>query len=116
MAANFPLSQSPASAYAVIADGMRAYFDYINSQGGVYGRKIRFLVGDDHYNPADAVEVVRRLVEQDQVFAIVGGLGDPTHLAVMEYLEEKGVPDLFLGGGVVEFTEPVVKTRIAMTT
>ncbi len=43
--ANFPLSQSPASAYAVIADAMRAYFDYINSQGGIYGRKIRFIVG-----------------------------------------------------------------------
>jgi ABC-type branched-subunit amino acid transport system substrate-binding protein len=113
--ANFPVSQSPASAYAVIADAMRAYFEYINSQGGVYGRKIKFLVGDDHFNPADAVEVVRRLVEQDQVFAIVGGLGDPTQLAVIDYLEEKGVPDLFLGGGTVKFTEPVVKTRIAMT-
>jgi len=113
--ANFPLSQSPASGYAVIADGMRAYFDYVNSQGGVYGRKIRFLVGDDHYNPADAVEVVRKLVEQDQVFAIVGGLGDPTQLAVIDYLEEEGVPDLFLGGGTVKFTEPLVKTRFAMT-
>jgi ABC-type branched-subunit amino acid transport system substrate-binding protein len=113
--ANFPLSQSQASAYAVIADAQRAYWDYINSQGGVYGRKIRFIVGDDHFNPADAVEVVRRLVEQDQVFALVGGLGDPTQLAVIDYLEERGVPDLFLGGGTVKFTEPLVKTRIAMT-
>jgi len=115
LGANFPLSQSPASSYAVIADGMRAYFEYVNSQGGVYGRKITFLVGDDHYNPADAVEVVRRLVEQDQVFAIAGGLGDPAQLAVIDYLEEEGVPDLFLGGGVVKFSKPVVKTRIAMT-
>jgi branched-chain amino acid transport system substrate-binding protein len=113
--ANFPLSQSQASAYAVIADAQRAYWDYINSQGGVYGRKIRFIVGDDHFNPADAVEVVRRLVEQDEVFAIVGGLGDPTQLAVIDYLEENGVPDLFLGGGTPKFTKPVVKTRIAMT-
>ena len=59
---------------------------------------------------------MRKLVEQDGVFAIVGGLGDPTHLAVMDYLAEKGVPDLFLGGGVVRFTEPIVKTRFAMTT
>jgi len=116
LGANFPLSQTPAAGYAVIADGMRAYFDYINSQGGVYGRKITFLVGDDHYNPADGVEVVRKLVEQDQVFAIVGGLGDPTQLAVIDYLEQNGVPDLFVGGGVVKFTEPVVKTRIGMTT
>ena len=115
LGAHLPLSQSPASSYAVVADGMRAYFDYVNSQGGVYGRKITFLIGDDHFNPADAVEVVRKLVEQDQVFAIVGGVGDPTQLAVMQYLEDKGVPDLFLGGGVVEFTEPVVKSRIGMT-
>ena len=114
--ANFPMSQTPAAGYAVIADGMRAYFDYINSQGGVYGRKITFLARDDHYNPADGVEVVRKLVEQDQVFAIVGGLGDPTQLAVIDYLEQNGVPDLFVGGGVVKFTEPVVKTRIGMTT
>jgi branched-chain amino acid transport system substrate-binding protein len=113
--ANFPVSQSQASAYAVIADAQRAYWDYINSQGGVYGRKIRFIVGDDHFNPADAVEVVRKLVEQDQVFALVGGLGDPTQLAVIDYLEERGVPDLFLGGGTVKFTKPLVKTRIAMT-
>jgi ABC-type branched-subunit amino acid transport system substrate-binding protein len=112
LGAHLPLSQSPAASYAVVADGMRAY---VNSLGGVYGRKITFLVGDDHFNPADAVEVVRRLVEQDQVFAIVGGVGDPTQLAVMQYLEDKGVPDLFLGGGVEEFTDPLVRSRIAMT-
>ena len=113
---HMPLSNSPAATFGVIADGMRAYFEYVNSQGGVYGRKIKFIVGDDHYSPPDAVEVVRNLVEQDGVFAIVGGLGDPTHLAVMDYLAEKGVPDLFLGGGVPRFTDPIVKTRFAMTT
>jgi branched-chain amino acid transport system substrate-binding protein len=113
---HMPLSNSPAATYGVIADGMRAYFDYVNSQGGVYGRRIKFVVGDDHYSPPDAVEVVRNLVEQQGVFAIVGGLGDPTHLAVMNYLAEKGVPDLFLGGGVPIFTDPIVKTRFEMTT
>jgi branched-chain amino acid transport system substrate-binding protein len=113
---HMPLSNSPAATYGVVADGMKAYFEYVNSQGGIYGRRIKFIVGDDHFAPADAVEVVRKLVEQDGVFAIVGGLGDPTHLAVMDYLAERGVPDLFLGGGVVRFTEPVVKTRFAMTT
>jgi ABC-type branched-subunit amino acid transport system substrate-binding protein len=82
LGAHFPLSQTPAAAYAPIADGLRAYFDYINSQGGVYGRKITYLVGDDHFNPADAVEVVRKLVEQDGIFAMVSGLGDPTHSAI----------------------------------
>jgi len=113
---HMPLSNSPAATYGVVADGMRAYFDYVNSQGGVYGRKIKFIVGDDHYSPPDAVEVVRNLVEQQGVFAIVGGLGDPTHLAVMNYLAEKGVPDLFVGGGDPVFTDPIVKTRFAMTT
>jgi len=111
---HMPLSQSPAAAWGVVADGMKAYFEYINSQGGVYGRKIKLIVGDDHYAAPDAVEVVRGLVERDGVFAIVGGLGDSTHLAVMDYLAEKGVPDLFIGGGMPEFTDPVVKTRFAM--
>jgi branched-chain amino acid transport system substrate-binding protein len=113
---HMPLSNTPAAAYAVIADGMKAYFEYTNSQGGVYGRKIKLIVGDDHYSAPDAVEVVRKLVEQDKVFAIVGGVGDSTHLAVMGYLAERGVPDLFISGGMPEFTDPLVKTRIAMAT
>jgi branched-chain amino acid transport system substrate-binding protein len=111
LGAHFPISQTPAAAYAPIADGLRAYFDYINSQGGVYGRKIRFIVGDDHFNPADAVEVVRKLVEEDGVFAMVSNLGDPTHSAVWKYLEERGVPDMFISGGLDKWTDPVVKSR-----
>jgi ABC-type branched-subunit amino acid transport system substrate-binding protein len=97
---HMPVSQTPAAAYAPIADGMRAYFEYTNSQGGVYGRKIRFIVGDDHYNPPDAVEVVRKLVEQDGIFALVGGLGDASHAAVYKYLEERGIPEMFISGGL----------------
>jgi len=108
---HMPISQSPAAVYAPVADGIRAYFEYINSQGGVYGRKIKFLVGDDHYNPPDAVEVVRKLVEQDGVFAIMSGLGDAPHAAVWKYLEERGVPDMWISGGLVKWTDPVVKTR-----
>jgi len=108
---HMPISQTVAAAYAPIADGIRAYFEYINSQGGVYGRKISFLVGDDHYNPADAVEVVRKLVEQDGVFAIISGLGDAGHAAVWKYLEERGVPDMWVSGGLVKWTDPVVKSR-----
>ena len=108
---HFPLSQNPAAAYAPIADGMRAYFAYVNSQGGVYGRQIKLLVGDDHFNPADTVEVVRKLVEQDNVLAIVGGLGDAPHSAVWKYLEERGVPDMFISGGLDKWTDPLVRTR-----
>jgi len=108
---HFPLSQNAAAAYAPIASGMRAFFDYINAQGGVYGRKITFIVGDDHYNPPDTVEVVKKLVEQDKVFAIVAGFGDATHSAVYKYLEEKGVPDMFVATGAAKWTDPVVRTR-----
>jgi branched-chain amino acid transport system substrate-binding protein len=108
---HFPLSQNPAAAYAPIAFGMKAFFDYINLQGGVYGRKITFLIGDDHYNPSDTVEVVRKLVEQDKVFAIVGGLGEATHNAVWKYLEEKGVPDMYMSTGTAKWTDPVARTR-----
>jgi len=108
---HFPLSGNPAAAYAPIADGMKAFFDYINGQGGVYGREITFLIEDDHYNPPDTVEVVRKLVEQDKVFAIVGGLGEETHNAVWKYLEQEGVPDMFVTTGLAKWTDPVVRTR-----
>ncbi|MBI5285066.1 MAG: ABC transporter substrate-binding protein [Chloroflexi bacterium] len=109
---HLPLSQSPAAAYGPIADGMRAYFDYVNeTEGGVYGRKLSLIVGDDHYTPSDTVEVTRRLVEQDKVFAIIAGLGEETHEAVWKYLEERGVPDLFISSGLARWSDPVVKTR-----
>ncbi len=109
---HFALSGSPAAAFSPITDGIRAYFDYINDvEGGVYGRKIKFIIRDDHYSPTDTVEMVRKLVEQDKVFAIVAGLGEETNLAVWKYLEENGVPDMFLASGIHRWTDPVVRTR-----
>jgi ABC-type branched-subunit amino acid transport system substrate-binding protein len=108
---HFPLSGNPAAAYAPIAFGMDAFFKYINAQGGIYGRQLTLLIGDDHYNPADTVEVVRKLVEQDQVFGIIGGLGEATHLSVYKYLEERGIPDMFVSTGLLKWVEPVAKNR-----
>ena len=109
---HFPLSQHLAAAYSPIATvGMKAYFDSVNAQGGINGRKIRFVIGDDHYTPSDTAEVVRRLIEQDGVFAIVGGLGTATHSAVAPLLEDRGIPDLFVLSGAEKWTNPVVKTR-----
>jgi branched-chain amino acid transport system substrate-binding protein len=108
---HYPLSGNPAAAYAPIAYGMKSFFDYINGQGGVYGRNITLLIEDDHYNPPDTLEVVRKLVEQDEVFAIVGGLGEETHNAIWKYLEEEGVPDMFVSTGLAKWTDPVVRTR-----
>jgi ABC-type branched-subunit amino acid transport system substrate-binding protein len=95
-----------------IAPAIQAYFDYVNeTRGGVYGRKIRLEVGDDAYDPAQAADVVRQLVERDGVFAILNGFGTAQHSAVYRYLEENGVPDLFPATGARKFTEPAARTR-----
>lgn len=95
-----------------MAQGMQAYFNYINEQGGIYGRKINLIIADDQFNPAKTVVEVRRMVEQDGVFAIVGGLGTPGILAVEGYLNNRGVPFVYLGGGSIEFSLPPKKIHI----
>jgi branched-chain amino acid transport system substrate-binding protein len=94
-----PLSGSYAAVYEPIASAQEAYFDYVNSQGGVCGRNIVLKVEDDLYDPARTLDVTKKLVEQDKVLAIVGGLGTATHSAVYEYLNQKEVPDLFVSSG-----------------
>lgn len=96
----------PIAVYSQIPYSTKAYFDYINeTKGGVNGRKITYLLEDDAYSPPKAVDLVRKLVEQDQVFAILNGLGTPTHLQVVDYLQERGVPDLFVGSGAIEWVK-----------
>ncbi len=101
----FPLS-GPASRYATIPAGMRAYFSYINaSRGrpdrrrGVYGRQIQFKFVDDQYNPAQTVQSTRQLVEQDRVFATVGALGTEQQQAVRQYMNQRKVPQLLVSTG-----------------
>jgi branched-chain amino acid transport system substrate-binding protein len=109
---SFPLSQSPAAAYSPITNGMIAYFDYINeTEGGVNGRQIELMVCDDHYNPPDAAECARQLVERDEVFGMIGALGTAAHSAAWKYLEDFGVPDMWILSGATKWTDPVVKTR-----
>jgi len=94
------LAGSMGAVYATIPQTVEAYFKYINdTQGGVCGRKIVYKVEDNADDPAKAVEVVRKLVEQDKVFAMVGSLGDGAHPAVWDYLNEKGVPDILVSAG-----------------
>ncbi len=107
-----PLSGNPAAAWGVeISEGMQAYFDYINDHGGIYGRKLKLIVGDDQYSGPIAAEVVRKLVEQDGVFAIQGSLGTEAHSAVYKYLEEHGVPDMYILSGNSKWTVPVARNR-----
>jgi len=89
----------PASAYSVIAKTQLAYFKMINDQGGINGRKINLISVDDAYNPAKTVEQTRKLVEQDEVVAILNPLGTPTGLSVRKYLNDHKVPQLFVGAG-----------------
>jgi branched-chain amino acid transport system substrate-binding protein len=89
----------PASAYSVIAKAQLAYFKMINDQGGINGRKINLISIDDAYSPAKTVEQTRKLVEQEEVAAILNPLGTPTGLAVRKYLNDKKIPQLFVGAG-----------------
>ena len=88
-----------ASAYSVIGRSEAAYFKMINDKGGINGRKINFISVDDGYSPPKTFEQTRRLVEQDRVAFIFNPLGTPTGLVVRKYLNEKKIPQLFVGAG-----------------
>src|ERR1700726_1997155 len=94
-----PLTGPAAPGYSEIAPASAAYFAYVNAHGGVYGRKIVYKYLDDGYNPTNTAQVVRQLVLQDNVYAIFNGLGTPTHLAVLSYLNSQKVPDVFVACG-----------------
>ena len=109
-----PMSNSAAAAWGVpLSKGMKAYYDYTNDNGGIYGRKINFIVADSQYTGPVASEAARKLVEQDKIFALQGSLGTAAHSAVWKYLEEKGVPDMFILTGNTKWTVPIARTRFA---
>lgn len=93
-----PLSGDAAAA-AAVAKGAQAYFRYVNARGGVYGRTIRYVVLDDAGDPAQTVQAVQQLVQEDGVFAIFGAVGADENLAVRPALNEAGVPQLFGDAG-----------------
>lgn len=97
--AHYPLTGVAAPGYSEIPIGAQAYFDYVNDNGGVYDRQIEWIYRDDAYNPTNTSQVVNQLVLEDEVFAIMGGLGTPTHSAVLDFLNSEGVPDLFVASG-----------------
>ena len=95
---SYPFS-GPASAYKTISDGAKAYFKKVNDEGGVNGRKIKFVTLDDAYEPPRAVQNARRLVDQEKVFALFNTLGTPNNLAIWDYLNQQKVPHLFVATG-----------------
>jgi branched-chain amino acid transport system substrate-binding protein len=107
-----PMSNSTAAAWGVpLSQGMKAYYDYINDNGGIYGRKIDFVIGDSQYTGPVASETIRKMVEQDGIFLLQGSLGTEAHMAVYKYLEEKGIPDMYILTGNTIWTDPVAHNR-----
>jgi branched-chain amino acid transport system substrate-binding protein len=96
----------PASAYGIIGKTEAAYFTMINEQGGINGRKINFISRDDGYSPPKTVEVVRRMVEEDQVLFLFSTLGTPTNTAIHSYLNDNKVPQLFAATGADQWNDP----------
>src|ERR1700727_1858946 len=93
----------PASAYGVIGKIEAAYFNMINEQGGINGRKINFISYDDSYSPPKAVEQARKLVESDEVLFLFGPLGTPSNSAIQKYLNTKKIPQLFFATRATKF-------------
>jgi len=94
-----PIS-GPAAAYGSVGRGADAYFKYVNSKGGVFGRKIDYKYLDDEFDVAKTITLTRQLVEQDQVLAIFNSVGTEHALAIRSYLNDRKVPQLFIGSGV----------------
>jgi branched-chain amino acid transport system substrate-binding protein len=95
-----PLS-GEAAAFGSVGPGAKAYFDWVNARGGVNGRTIEYRFYDDAYNPAQTIQLTRRLVEQDKVLAVFNAVGTANNLAIREYLNAQKVPHLFAGDGSV---------------
>ena len=96
----------PASAYGVIGKTEQAYFNKINAEGGINGRKINFISYDDGYSPPKTVEQARKLVESDEVLSIFNPLGTPPNSAIQKYMNAKKVPQLFVATGATKWNDP----------
>lgn len=100
-----PLS-GPASAFGIYSRVEGAYFRALNEEGGINGRKIKFILLDNGFNPPKALEASRKLVEEDGVLAEVGTVGTPTNSAIQKYLNGKKVPQLLVSAGGSKFNDP----------
>jgi branched-chain amino acid transport system substrate-binding protein len=96
----------PASAWGVVGRTYEAYFAMVNDKGGINGRKVRLIVEDDAYSPARTVPLVKRMVEEDKVFAFLGGLGTPSGSAVLDYIVQHNVPHAAPSTGSSKWADP----------
>ncbi|WP_298254535.1 ABC transporter substrate-binding protein [Bradyrhizobium sp.] len=103
---NIEAYSGPASSYGVIGKTEAAYFNKINAEGGINGRKINFISYDDGYSPPKTVEQARKLVESDEVLLIFNSLGTPPNSAIQKYMNSKQVPQLFVATGATKWNDP----------
>ena len=96
----------PASAYATIGKTEAAYFNKLNAEGGINGRKVNFISYDDAYSPPKTVEQARKLVENDEVLLIFNPLGTPGNTAIQKYMNSKKVPQIFVSTGAAKWNDP----------
>jgi ABC-type branched-subunit amino acid transport system substrate-binding protein len=96
----------PASAYGAIGKAIKAYFDKVNAEGGINGRKVNFITLDDAYSPPKTVEMTRKLVEEDEVLLLFQTLGTPSNTAIHKYMNTKKVPQLFVATGASKWGDP----------
>jgi len=96
----------PASAYGTIGKAIGAYFKKVNDEGGINGRKINYITYDDGYAPPKTVEMVRKLVEQDQVALLFQTLGTPPNSAIHRYMNQQKTPHLFVATGATKWNDP----------
>jgi branched-chain amino acid transport system substrate-binding protein len=96
----------PLSGYGTFGRAGVAYFNKINAEGGVNGRKLTLLTVDDGFSPPKTVEQTRKLIESDEVFFMFAPVGSATNIAVQKYLNAKKIPQLFLQSGIPHWNNP----------
>ena len=102
-----PQTGAASPGYNKVDDAMRAYFDYVNSKGGVNGRKIRLEVKDDEYKAGKTITTASSLINNEKVFAMIGSIGTQTHISVIGDLNRRKIPDVFINSGYSGFyTDP----------
>lgn len=108
-----PLS-GPAALWGNIVKGLDATFKMVNDEGGIHGRKIKFIMKDDAYDPSKTVPAVREMVQKDEVFAFVGGVGTAPCMSVMEYIVEEDIPWISPATGATYWSIPLKKNIFGM--
>jgi ABC-type branched-subunit amino acid transport system substrate-binding protein len=106
----------PAASYDLVRKTLETYFAYVNENGGIDGRKLKLVAYDDQYQPAKTVQLAKRLVEEDKVFAVLANVCTACNAAAQDYYVEKGIPTLMLSTGAKQFVDPPIKNFMGTNT